>query len=350
LLSTSASFYFGPPLRYQWNKNGVPLDATVAGTKEGVFFIQSVKVSDMGFYTVTVTGSGISTESAVAIVTVDDLTASRLINVSTRGLVPAGGALTPGFVLRGAGSKSLVIRAVGPTLGSAFGVPGVLSDPKLEVIPQGSVASVLANDNWIAGGALENASAAVGAFSLPAGSKDAALQASLAGGGSSGYSVRIAPGGAALAGIALAEVYDTESLAAPVRLVNVSTLGFAGLDAEALTPGFVIGGTAPKTVLVRAVGPGLAAFNVPGTLADPALTITPLGKTFAIAGNNDWGDDGRAATLSAAFTSVGAFSLPVGSKDAALVVRLPPGGYTVQVTGAARTTGAVLVEVYDLNP
>ena len=55
-------------------------------------------------------------------------------------------------------------------------------------------------------------------------------------------------------------------------------------------------------------------------------------------------------TLQAAFTAVGAFQLPVGSKDAALVVRLPPGGYTVQVSGAARTTGTVLVEVYDLDP
>lgn len=50
------------------------------------------------------------------------------------------------------------------------------------------------------------------------------------------------------------------------------------------------------------------------------------------------------------FLAAGAFDLPPGSKDAALVVRLPPGGYTVQVSGAGRTTGTVLVEVYDLDP
>jgi hypothetical protein len=156
--------------------------------------------------------------------------------------------------------------------------------------------------------------------------------------------------GAPVAGIALAEIYDADPPSAAVRLANVSTLGFAGLDAEALTPGFVIGGTAPKSVLVRAVGPGLAAFGVTGTLADPRLAIVPLGKTFAIASNEDWGDGGQAAALQAAFTNSGAFALPAGSKDAALVLRLPPGGYTVQVGGAGRTTGQVLVEVYDLDP
>ena len=350
LLSVGASFYFGPPLSYQWNKNGVPLDPSVAGSREAVFFLQNVKVSDMGFYTVTVTGSGISTVSPVAIVTVDDFTTSRLVNVSTRGLVPAGGVLTPGFVLRGIGPKSLVLRAVGPTLGSAFGVPGALADPKLELVPQIGRAGALVNDNWIAGAGLEGASAAVGAFPLPTGSRDAAVQTSLTGTGSSGFSVRVTAVGAPVAGIALAEIYDADPPSAAVRLANVSTLGFAGLDAEALTPGFVIGGTAPKSVLVRAVGPGLAAFGVTGTLADPRLAIVPLGKTFAIATNEDWGDGGQAAALQAAFANSGAFALPAGSKDAALVLRLPPGGYTVQVGGANRTTGQVLVEVYDLDP
>lgn len=350
LLSTSASFYFGPPLSYQWNKNGVPLDASIAGSKQAVFFIPSVKSSDMGFYTVAVTGSGISTESAVAIVTVDDFTPSRLINVSTRGLVPAGGVLTTGFVLRGTGEKSLLIRAVGPTLGDSYAVAGALSDPRLEVIPQGSATVLLANDNWSASPGFEAVSSASGAFPLGVGSRDAALVATLGAAGSSGYSVRVSSAGVATTGIALAEVYDLEPRTAPVRLVNVSTLGFAGVDAEILAPGFVIGGTAPKRVLVRAVGPGLAPFGVNDVLADPRLTIIPLGKSFTVASNDQWGDGGQTAALQAVFLAAGAFDLPSGSKDAALVVRLPPGGYTVQVSGAGRTTGTVLVEVYDLDP
>jgi len=54
--------------------------------------------------------------------------------------------------------------------------------------------------------------------------------------------------------------------------------------------------------------------------------------------------------LQAAFTQTYAFALPAGSRDAAAVVRLPPGGYTVQATGVGNTTGNVLVEVYDMDP
>lgn len=348
--STSASFYFGPPVTYLWKKNGVPIDASVPGSREALLSMDNAKASDMGFYTVSVTGSGISTESAVAILTVDDFTPSRLINVSTRGLVPAGGVLTTGFVLRGTGEKSLLIRAVGPTLGDSYAVAGALADPRLEVIPQGSATVLLANDNWTASPGFEAVRRASGAFSLGADSRDAALVATLGAAGSSGYSVRVSPAGVATTGIALAEVYDSEPLTAPVRLVNVSTLGFAGADAEILAPGFVIGGTAPKRVLVRAVGPGLAAFGLNDGLADPRLAIIPLGKSFTVASNDQWGDGGQTAALQAVFLAAGAFDLPTGSKDAALVVRLPPGGYTVQVSGADRTTGTVLVEVYDLDP
>jgi hypothetical protein len=120
----------------------------------------------------------------------------------------------------------------------------------------------------------------------------------------------------------------------------------AGTGANVLAPGFVIGGTEPKRLLIRAVGPGLASFGVEGTLADPRLAIVPLGKTFTVASNDNW--DGS-ASLSAAFARAGAFALPAGSKDAALLVRLPPGGYTVQVSGAGNTTGTALVEIYDLD-
>jgi hypothetical protein len=92
--------------------------------------------------------------------------------------------------------------------------------------------------------------------------------------------------------------------------------------------------------LVRAVGPTLGtAFNVPGSMADPSLTIF-RGST-QIAENNNWGGG---AELTNVFTSVGAFALPVASLDAAIVVRLTPGNYTVQVRGTG--AGDVIVEVY----
>ena len=336
-------------LAYQWRKNG---DA-IAGATQSSYAIANASAADMGFYAVTVTSGNTSVTTPPAIVTVNVAGGSRLVNVSTRGRSATGEPLTPGFVMRGNGTKNLVIRAVGPTLAD-FGVSGVVSDPKMEVIPLGQSNVVLANDDWNAApaasvSALIATSAAVGAFALPAaGSKDAAALAALSVNASSGYTVSITPAGTAGAGTALAEVYDADGLNASTRLINVSTLG--AVTADGLTPGFVIGGTSPKLLLVRAVGPTLAAsFNVSGALVDPTLTIYPLGKDFAIAANNDW-SVGGAATLEAAFGSAGAFALATGSKDAAVLVRLPPGAYTAVASGVGGTTGTALVEVYDLDP
>lgn len=123
-------------------------------------------------------------------------------------------------------------------------------------------------------------------------------------------------------------------------LVNISTRATLAAN-QILTPGFVVGGTMPRRVLVRAIGPTLGtAFNVPGAMADPSLTVL-RGPTQVVGTNNDWGGG---AMLTAVFTSVGAFALPVSSLDAAVVLTLAPGAYTAQVRGTG--AGEVLVEVY----
>jgi len=120
-----------------------------------------------------------------------------------------------------------------------------------------------------------------------------------------------------------------------------------------LTAGFVIGGSTPRTVLIRAVGPtlGTAPFNLPGVMADPTLEV--FRGQAVINANNDWSTPvgtgaATAAQLSAAFTQVGAFALPAGSKDAALLATLVPGLYTVQAGGANNAAGATLVEIYEV--
>lgn len=332
----------GAGLAYQWKKDGV----AIAGATESSLVLRNAGLATMGFYAVSVTSGSTTLESTPAAVTVNTGGTSRLINVSTRGYVPAGGALTPGFVLQGNTPKSLVIRAIGPTLGS-FGVGGTLADPVLDVIPLGSATAFASNDNWGGAAALASAFSRVGAFPLAtANSTDASLATALTTSGASGYTVRITSKNPAVAGIALAEVYDEDAGGGTVRLVNVSTSGFVGTGDQALVPGFVIGGNAPKEVLIRAVGPGLTQFGVTGVLADPQLTLVPLGREFSVAANDNWGN---ATTLQAAFTQAGAFPLPAGSNDAAVVLRLPPGGYTVVVSGVGNTTGTALVEVYDLD-
>ena len=139
--------------------------------------------------------------------------------------------------------------------------------------------------------------------------------------------------------------------AATPRLINVSARTQVGTGGDVLIAGFVVGGTGSKTVLIRAIGPTLGLFGVPGVLADPRLELYAAGGTTPISTNNDWGTAANAAAVRTIFTQVGAFQLALESKDAALLVTLPPGSYTAQVSGVGTgpaATGAALVEVYEV--
>jgi hypothetical protein len=97
-------------------------------------------------------------------------------------------------------------------------------------------------------------------------------------------------------------------------------------------------------MLVRASGPALSAFNVTGPLPDPQLQL--FGGSTMIAANDGWGGNAQIAAEAAA---VGAFawSSPT-SADSAILITLPPGAYTAQVSGASGDTGVSLVEVYEV--
>jgi hypothetical protein len=129
-----------------------------------------------------------------------DGSSPRLTNVSARSYAGTGDdVMIAGFTILGTGTKRVLIRAVGPTLG-AFGVAGVLGDPKLIVYAGAN--RIAENDDWSPSlGATFNA---VGAFALPASSRDAAVELSLAPGG---YTVHVAPASGA-AGEVLIEIYE----------------------------------------------------------------------------------------------------------------------------------------------
>ena len=238
------------------------------------------------------------------------------------------------------GNKPVLVRAVGPSLAS-FGLANPLGDPRLEFYA-GST-KIGENDDWGGSPALTSAFTNVGAFALAApASKDAALfQSGIAPGA---YSIRVT-GANRTTGTVIAELYDStpadQYRPSTPRLINVSVLKEIGTG---FTVGFVIGGETPRTVLIRAVGPGLANVGVTaGFVADPRLTLF-RGSTD-IARNDDWGGG---AALAAAMTSVGAFTIPNTSRDAALLSKLEPGAYTVQIGSPAGTTGIVIVEVYEV--
>ncbi len=131
------------------------------------------------------------------------------------------------------------------------------------------------------------------------------------------------------------------------RLVNISSRSFTGPGDAAHFVGFVVQGPKPRPFVVRGVGPALTAFGVAGALADPVLQIFDASGRV-IATNDNWGDGTNLAELRAATGAVGAFALPEGSKDAALLVYLDPGAYSVQIAGANGATGISLAEVYEV--
>ena len=334
----------GNTLAYQWKKNGAPLNGATAES----LTLSFVTAADMGFYSVLIKSNEVSIESDLAVLTVTSPTVSRLINLSTRGHVPPGGSLTPGFTLRGTGATELLVRGVGPTL-ARFGVGGACIDPTLELIPAGESTPFFTNDDWSERPdalRVAAATAAVGAFALDTGSTDAAVLASFDSAVQRNYTARVMPKHPDASGIVLAELYATGAANSPVQLAAVSMLGHAGTGERTLVSGFTIEGTAPKRLLIRAVGPGLDQFGVRDTLSDPRLTLVPAGETSAIAGNDNW-ESNTAVTRATAMA--GAFPLVPGSNDAALVVLLPPGGYTVTLSGQDGATGIALMEIYDLD-
>ena len=130
--------------------------------------------------------------------------------------------------------------------------------------------------------------------------------------------------------------------AAPSRLLNVSTRGTVGTGANILIAGFSIAGSAPAAVLVRATGPSLSLFGVPGVVPDPKLQI--MSGSTVLASNTGWGGS---AQIAAAAAKVGAFAWPAASLDSAILITLQPGTYTAEMSGASGDTGDGLIEVYD---
>ncbi len=256
----------------------------------------------------------------------------RLINVSTRLFVSSGvNTGIGGFVVSGSGTKRFAIRALGPSL-AAFGVTGAMNDPTLTVA-NSSGATVAANDDWQSGA---SASTLQALGLAPTSSFESALVVTLSPGS---YTALVTPSAGSGSGVGLVEVYELDG-AGSATAVNVSTRGFVGTGENVLIGGFVIGGSTSRRIVIRALGPTLASAGVSGALANPSLQLNNAAGV-QIAANDNWAADPNAALL----TSLGL--APGNSAEAATVVTLAPGAYTVIVRGVNSGTGVALVEVYD---
>jgi hypothetical protein len=251
------------------------------------------------------------------------------LNIATRMSVQTGdNVLIAGFIVTGpAGStKKVLIRGLGPSL-TQFGVPNTLSDPLLE-LHNGNV--VTTNDNWQQGDTSQ-----IPTGFAPSDPREAVIVATLAPGN---YSA-VVKGAHGETGVGIAEVYDLDA-ASPAKLANISTRGFINTGDDVMIGGFIVGGSEPAKILVRAIGPTLTDFGVPGALADPTLELHDSnGMTIS---NDDWRESQE--------TEIVATTIPPSKdREPAILATLVPGNYTAVVRGKNNTTGVGLVEAYNLQ-
>jgi hypothetical protein len=257
----------------------------------------------------------------------------HLLNISSRLRVLTGdNALFAGFIVTGTEDKRVIVRGLGPSL-SALGITNPLQDPVLEIYNQaGSL--LMTNDDWTAN------QAEIEATGLPpANNAESAIVGSVPPGG---YTA-VLRGKNQTTGIGVLEVYDLEQTALS-QLANVSTRGFVDTGDNVLIGGFIVGrlgdDLADGYILIRAIGPSLAAFGVANPLQDPTLAVFNANGT-QINSNDDWKDTNQADLEATGLP-------PTQDKEAAVVQLTVSGNYTAIVRGKNNTTGIAVVEVYNL--
>ncbi len=272
---------------------------------------------------------------------------ARLTNLSVRAVAGSGAdALVAGAVVQSTGNLPLLVRAVGPGL-RPYGVANPLRDPALELFRATTSAAktaAFATDAQVA-------SAYVGAFPLAVASNTSAGDAALLGQAAVGTLTAQCRSATDASGLALLEFYDATAAptATSARFANISSRARVENGEGIVVIGFVIAGEGELRLLLRGVGPSLTQFNVPGVLADPSIELFS-GNTL-VAANDNWRSDGPAAatTLQDAGRALGAFDL-ASANDAALLVTLRAGAYSLHVRGVSGQTGVALAEIYEAAP
>ncbi len=258
---------------------------------------------------------------------------SRQLNISTREDVGTGeDVLIGGFIVSGSTSKSVLLRAIGPSL-SNFGLTGVLADPTLE-LHDASGALITSNDNW-----RDTQESAIEATMIaPTDDRESAILATL----DPGAYTAIIRGKNDSIGISLVEAYDLDSTPAS-QFGNISTRGQVGTGANVLIGGVIISSeeSGQANVIVRALGPSLGPLGVTDFLPDPTLELHDSEGNL-LAANDNWQDSQGGIIASTGLA-------PGDAREPAIFATLPAGAYTAIVAGANGTIGVGLVEVYNIQ-
>jgi hypothetical protein len=264
---------------------------------------------------------------------------ARIVNLASRAIAGAADdALIAGVVVADTDGKRYLTRGIGPAL-TAFGAAGALADPQL-TIQASTGAELFRNRGWGTGpeaAGMPGYFRSVGAFPLEAGSADSALASDLRSGS---YTLQVVSA-AGRSGLALAELYELDDKG---RTINLSSRSRVRSGEGALIGGFVVQGPAHARMLLRGVGPTLAAFGLTDALREPVLTV--YAGQNVVATNERWEAGDNVAAVTAASRLAGAFALAAGSADTALFLTLAPGAYTVELKGRNNTEGVGLLEIY----
>lgn len=262
--------------------------------------------------------------------------APDLVNLSTRAFVGSGdNALIGGFIIQGSQPATVVLRAIGHSL-VAFGINTPLLDPVIE-LHDSTGAQIATNDDWV-----DDANAqTIASYHLdPVESTESALVATLKPGSYTAVVRGFDNGDGNITGTGLVELYDLRTNGS--RAGNISSRAQVFTDANVLIGGFIVGSGASKAVVVRAIGPSLAAFGVAGALVDPTLELRDASGNLVQA-NDNWPQGPDAALIQKENLA------PTSPAESAVQATLNPGSYTAVVRGANNGTGVGLVEVYDLT-
>ncbi len=261
-----------------------------------------------------------------------------LMNLSTRAVTSSGDAvLIGGFIVQGPQPGKFIVRALAFSLAS-FAVANPLGDSLIEVYDSNNNL-VASNDDWFT----SSPAPTIASYRRdPPNSIESAVLVTLNPGSYTAIVKSFSSSGQpAQTGVALFELYDLRASAS--RAGNISSRGHVGTVDDIIIAGFVIGGSAGKPVIIRALGPTLTQFNVSGVLADPTLELRDANGNL-IDSNDDWQQSSEAAAISAEGFA------PSNAKESAIQRTLPPGNFTALVRGVNNTTGNALVEVYDRSP
>lgn len=257
----------------------------------------------------------------------------RLGNISTRANIGTGDSnLIAGFIVQGSTSKQLLLRGLGPSLKTASGapLPGTLQDPVLDIYDHNGQLFAT-NDNW--GDSAQRAEIVASGLA-PADPREAVVTGSAL---PNTYTA-VVHGANNSTGIGLVEVYDL-SKPPSSRLANISSRGFVGSGDNVLIAGTIVIGTAPQSVLFRAIGPDLT--GVANPLPNPALELYDANGVLVLA-NDDWRSTQQAEITATQLQ-------PGNDNDAAILATLAPANYTAIVRGVSGATGIALVEAYALE-